>query len=153
MGAHHFATWFAGQREVTDRERVRSARLRMPPAIAECVELLHIAELDSGLPFNPFAQTHFECSVGAGRERPEGQGIPVAGSRGTRAGHENMGLLIAHHDDGGVQSEFDMRIVVGRFCCGHGLGGVLRGQRENLALFSELTTADMLHGVRHASLA
>ena len=91
---------------------------RMPPAVAERVELLHVAELDSGLAFHPLAQADLEGTVRARREWTKRQRIPGARPRGAGPRHEDMRLLIAHHDDGRVQAELDLRVVGGRFLGG-----------------------------------
>ena len=95
---------------------MRPAGLGMPPAIAERIELLHIAELDSGLPLHPFAQSDLERAVGAGREGTEGKRVPRAGSRRAGTHHQDMGLPLADRDDGGVKPELDVRIAASRSC-------------------------------------
>ena len=65
------------QREIADREHARPfARTRqMPAAIAERVELLDIAELQSGLLLHPVAQSRFQRAMRDRIERAEGQGV------------------------------------------------------------------------------
>ena len=90
---------------------MRAARLRMAPPVPERVELLDIAELDAGLPLDPFAQADLERAVRPRRERAEGKGVARAWAGGPRPCHEDVRLLVPHRDDGGVQAEFDLRIA------------------------------------------
>ena len=67
--------------------------------------------IDARLPLHPFAQANFERPMRARRERTKGQGIPGPGPCGPGPGHEDVRLLIAHHNDGGVQSKLDLRVA------------------------------------------
>ncbi len=88
MGAAHLSRGATGKREIADRKRMGAARLRMPAAIAKRVELLHIAELDAGLPFHPLSQADFECAMLSRLERAKRQGVldpfPAMPGRTTR---------------------------------------------------------------------
>jgi hypothetical protein len=59
--------------------------------------------------------------VGARRERAERKSIPSAGSCRAGPHHEDVGLLLAHRDDGGVQPKLDLRVDVRGFFGGSGL--------------------------------
>src|SRR5665648_952456 len=90
MRAHHLLARAARKREIADRERMRPAWLRVPPTVAEGVELLHIAELDPGLALHPFAQADLQRPVRARRERAKGQRVPCAGAGRPGTGDEDM---------------------------------------------------------------
>ena len=102
------------QREIADRERMRSAGLGVPAPVAECVELFHITEREPGLPLHPFAQADLERTVRARGEWAERKRVPGVGPRGARSRHEDVGLAFAHGDDGGIEPKLDLRIVVPR---------------------------------------
>ena len=97
------------QRQIADGHDVRAdvAGLGVPAAIAECVELLGIAELEPRLPVHPGAQAALEGAVLQRRERPERQ--PVRRARHIRlvANDEHDGLVVGHGDDGRVEADLD----------------------------------------------
>ena len=114
MRSHQLLAGAAGQREIADRKSMRAAGLGVAAAVAERIELLDIAEIEPGLPLHPFAQADLEGPVRARREQAEGKRVPCA--RSCRAGphHEDVGLLVAHRDDGGVEPKLDLRVGASR---------------------------------------
>ncbi len=84
------------------------ARPRMAAAIAEGVELLHIADSEAGLRLDPGAQADLEGAVRERIERTEGK--PGAGlALAAVTGHENGRLLALDGDDGGGEPDLDRR--------------------------------------------
>ena len=63
------------KRQIADRDHMQPivARPRVPPTVAERVKLLHIAEVEAGLPLHPVAQADFERAVLERREQAERQ--------------------------------------------------------------------------------
>src|SRR6266478_2204572 len=100
----------AREREIADGDHVGAgiARPRVAAAIAEGVQLLHIANRKAGLRLDPRPQPDFEGAVRERIERPERQ--PRARlTRGAVAGHENGGLLVLHRHDRGGEPDLDRR--------------------------------------------
>src|SRR4029453_1326955 len=118
----------AGQSEIADGKHMRPAGLGMAPAIAERVELLDIAEIEPGLPLDPFAQADLERAMGAGRERAEGKRVPCTRAGRAGADDENMRLARTDRDDGGVETEFDLRVAALRPLC---FGGFASRRRHD----------------------
>src|SRR5680860_717520 len=100
----------ARQRQRADRECMRPSRVGVPAPVAERIELLHVAEVEPGLPLYPFAQADLERAVGTRGERPERKRVPRARTGRAGAHHEYVGLPLAYRDDGGVKPEFDLRV-------------------------------------------
>src|SRR4029078_7950180 len=102
------------QREIADRERMRSAGLGVAAPVAQCVELCHITEREPGLAFPPFAQANLERTVRARGEWTERKRVRGVRPRSARSRNEDIGLPFAHGDDGGIEPKLDLRIVVPR---------------------------------------
>src|SRR5262245_26839388 len=94
----------AAERGLADRADLGAgiARPRVAAAIAEGVELLHVANRKAGLGPHPGPQPDFEGAMRERVERPERQ--PRAGlALGAVAGHENGGLpALPRPDSGGA---------------------------------------------------
>ena len=159
MGAEQLFAGAAGQSEIADRENMRGgvARLGVPAAVAESVELLDIAEVEPGLPLHPGAQADLEGAVGARGERAEGKRVPFARPHFAGAHHENMRLLLAHADDRGIEPKLDLGAADCLFCGAKGLShgsGRIRGQSSaNTCPSSAIAPRPMpLDGGDHAPL-
>src|SRR6516165_2780200 len=100
----------AREREIADRDHVGAgiARPRVAAAIAEGVQLLHIADRKAGLRLDPRPQPDFEGAVRERIERPERQRRARL-ARGAVAGHENGRLLVLHRHDRGGEPDLDRR--------------------------------------------
>jgi hypothetical protein len=84
------------------------ARPRVAAAIAEGVELLHIADRKAGLGLDPGPQPDLESAMRQRVERPERQ--PRAGlALGGVAGYQNGRLLALHRHDRGGEPDLDRR--------------------------------------------
>ena len=84
--------------------RVEVTRLGMPASVAECVELLHIAEWCTGLLRHPGAQPDLEGTMCQGIEGAGGQG----GFRPRRSGRDkNHRLLSPDCHNGSGETDFD----------------------------------------------
>src|SRR4029077_11667659 len=121
-----------GQSEIADREDMRGgvAGLGVAAAGAESVELLDIAEVEPGLLLHPGAQADFEGAVGTRGARAEGKRVPFARRHFTRAHHENLRLLLAHADDGGIEPKLDLGAAD---CLFYGAKGLSHGSSLPLA--------------------
>src|SRR5262249_8840021 len=100
----------AREREIADRDDVCAgiARPRVAAAIAEGVELLHVADRKAGLGLDPGAQPDF---AGAMRQRVgRHEREPRAGlAPGGVAGHQNGRFLGLHRHDRGGEPDLDRR--------------------------------------------
>src|SRR5581483_10767981 len=82
------------------------ARLRVAAAIAEGVELLHVAERQSGLRRDPRAQSDFESTMRnriEGSRWKSGQALILAGL----GGGEDQRFVIVNGDNRGGQTNLD----------------------------------------------
>src|ERR1700759_5719201 len=83
------------------------ARLRMPAAVAESVQLLDIAQPQPGLLLDPGAQADLE---GAVRDRVEGAERKAVELVAAGAGRgEDQGLVALDRDDGRGEADLDRR--------------------------------------------
>jgi len=102
-----------GEREVADGDDVRTgiARLRMTAAVAECVELLHVAQLQPGLLLHPGPQADLERAVLERRERSKWKTVGAGAGIALVAHHEHHRLVAVHGKDCRVQSNLDARCL------------------------------------------
>src|ERR1700759_3470831 len=98
----------ARQRQIADRDdasvlAVGHGAGQMPPAIAERIKLLGIAEIEMGLLTHPFAQALLQRALRAGIEGTEGQGILAA----IMGDHQSARFLAFHRNDGRGKADAD----------------------------------------------
>ena len=96
------------QREIADRDRVRAgvARPGVPAAVAEGVELLHVADRERGLLGGEGAQPNIEGAVRERIERARRQAHEVAAAGG---GDQDLRRLVLDRHDRGDEADLDGR--------------------------------------------
>jgi len=96
---------------------------RVPPAIAERVELFDITEFEFGLFLHPGAQADFERAVLHRIEGAKGKRIPAARAVRLVMRHdEDFRFVVQNGDDGGIEPDDDGLVGAHR-----GFGGGLDG--------------------------
>ncbi len=110
---------FGGEGQITHRDHPRRVRTldrahvghgRIAAAVAESIELLHIAEIEAGLLGHERPQRQFEGASALrieGAERQAHQGGWPAGARVVRTHGEHHRLAVADGDDHGREADDD----------------------------------------------
>ncbi len=143
-----------GECEVANRHRVRAgvARPRVAAAIAEGVELLHVADGERGLLGGEGAQPNVEGAMRQRIERARRQPHEVAAARRR---DQDLRRVFLDRDDGGDEADLDLRAGFR----GHGrklarrAGASGEGEPERLGLVDHGAAADLRYRLHHAALA
>ncbi len=92
--------------------RANITRLGMAAAVAECIELLDISKLESGLLGDPLSQADFQSPVLERREGTERQRLDDLTGFVLRTHDQDDGLVLLHGEDRCIEADLDSRHLV-----------------------------------------